>query len=446
MLIAPFRSLALFGLGLTLSCSVCLLGSSAQAKSPDRDPTLEGEILLRLRSTSALQQILATYPLAPISQFGSRPIYRLAVTGPNSVEDTIDALVLELDVLAAEEHSITQSPETRRNAAWAIGSESEYVQQWAPQAVRLEAAHELSTGAAVRVAVLDTGTDGAHPALFGRLIPGWDFVDDDGDTSEVGSEEDPGFGHGTHVSGLVALVAPQAQIMPVRVLDAAGMGNLWVLAEALMYAVDPDNNPFTDDGVQVINLSLGTINRSDVLRTVVGLVTCAVVDAALEAPNPGLDPDIDITDPGYDEDRDRCSNSRGAVVIAAAGNDGSKKSRQYPAAAGVYGMLTVGASNSLHAVADFSNYGSWVDIVAPGEGITSLIPGAGYGVWSGTSMAAPFAAGTAALLIARDPNASPRDITRTLERSSAEICDRKLRQLDAAAALGDAAALVPECP
>ena len=441
MLNAPIRALTALILAAAVVCSVGLMTSTAHAKTTISDAALKGEILLRLRSTRALNPLLKKYPLKVVSQFGRRPIYRLVVTGTAASQATIKALTLEIDVLAAEANPTLHSPEGRRNAAWAIGEKSGYAKQWASPAVRLGAARKLSTGSGVRIAVLDTGVDPLHPRLSRRLIPGWDFVDDDNDPSEVGSaEKNPVFGHGTHVSGLVSLVAPGARIMPVRVLDTNGIGNAWVLVEALLYAVDPDGNPGTDDGAQVINLSLGTINRTRILRTAVGLATCAVVDAAAEELGLPVDPDLDISDPGYDDDKDRCGNFHGAVVVIAAGNDGSKKVRQYPAGEGVYGMVSVGASDKTGHTASFSNYGSWVDIAAPGEGITSLLPvvAGSYGTWSGTSMAAPFVTGTAALVIARYPRLQPRDITRRIERRSKELCDDDLRQVDAAAALGKA--------
>ena len=178
---------------------------------------LPGEVLVKLRTTQALGPLLNKYQLSVLDQFGARPIYRLEVKRTASVNDTISSLRLEIDVLLAEPNFVHSSPEARRNVVWAIGDPQSYTTQWAPAAMRLPEAHRLSTGAGVRVAVLDTGVDRTHPALATRLLPGFDFVDFDNDPSE-GSQAGVGFGHGTHVAGLVAMVAPDAAIMPLRVL------------------------------------------------------------------------------------------------------------------------------------------------------------------------------------------------------------------------------------
>lgn len=389
-----------------------------------------GEILVQLTSTAALGPLLTQHQLTLVSQFGARPIYRLKVLGAANASNTIAALALEPTVLKVESNAVHQSPEARRNVVWVIGHAGAYAAQWAPQAMRLAEAHAMTQGAGMRVAVLDTGVDLTHPNLVDKLIPGFDFVDFDNDPSEVGHvATHPSFGHGTHVTGLVAMAAPGARIMPLRVLDANGMGNAWVLAEAMLHAVDPDRNPATNDGVQVINMSLGSTDRTEILDTVGRLASCAIPPAVLL-------PTDEWADPGYNSDRERCNAFSGAVVVAAAGNDGREDIRQYPAAEGFYGLLSVGASNANQQQAVFSNFGSWVDVAAPGEGITSTLPGGQYGTWSGTSMAAPLAAGAAALVRALNPNLSPRDVARRLTRISAPLCDgSKLRQIDAAAAL-----------
>ncbi len=407
------------------------LGTVAQAqkRASEGDASLPGEVLVQLRSTAALGPLLIKHQLSLSSQFGARPIFRLKVIGLSDVNDKIAALGLEPDVLIAEPNFVHQSPEARRVSSWAIGTPGAYTAQWAPQALRLPEAHRLSTGAGMRVAVLDTGVDSQHPALAGRLLAGFDFVDFDTDPSEVGSRADNiSFGHGTHVAGLVALVAPGARIMPLRVLDADGAGNAWVLAEALLYAVDPDRSPATPDGAHVINLSLGSTSRTRVLDTVGRLATCAIPPAVLL-------PTDELADPGYNGDRDRCNAFGGAVVVAAVGNDGTRSTRQYPAAEGVYGLVAVGASDARRQLASFSNFGSWVDVAAPGEGLTSTVPGGAYGTWSGTSMAAPLVAGTASLLRSLRPELSPRQVVRRMLRTGSGLCSTELLQLDAAAAL-----------
>jgi subtilisin family serine protease len=419
-----------------------LLTTAQAAKGGDSgstDPTVAGEILVRLRSSAALPALLLRHRLTLADQFGARPIYRLAVTGNADVGATVEALGADLDVLIAERNNVHRSPEARKNSAWTIGTASGYTAQWAPTALRLPTAHVRSTGAGMRVAVLDSGIDAAHPAFAGRLLPGFDFVDFDNDPAEVGNAlTHPSFGHGTHVAGLVALAAPGAKIMPLRVLDADGAGNAWVLGEAMLHAVDPDRDPASDDGAHVINLSLGSLGRTQLLGTLAQLTACAIPAVAVK-------PQDDYTDPGYNADKQRCDALGGAVIVAAAGNDGSDDVRQYPAAEGAYGLMAVGASSADERLAAFSNFGSWVDIAAPGEGITSALPGGVYGTWSGTSMAAPLAAGVAALVRAQSPALAARDVVRRVLRNAAPLCGSKLQRIDAAAAVLGSAAAAPSC-
>ena len=420
-------SLVLSTLGFALP-ALAAGGSGGGGTSSSSDADLPGEVLVKLRGTDALTPLLGRYPLTLIGRFGARPIYRLKVIGAARVRDVLAALALESDVMIAETNPIHRSPEARKNVAWTIGTAQTYAAQWAPQALRLAEAQRSSIGTGVRVAVLDTGVDRNHPLLAGRLLPGHDFVDDDNDPSEVGSAADASYGHGTHVAGLVAMVAPGAMIMPLRVLDAQGVGNAWVLAEALLHAVDPDGNPATDDGAHVINLSLGSLARTRIMNTIAQIASCATA-----VPD---DPIGDRSDPGYNDDLIRCGASQGAVVVAAAGNDASNGIREYPAAEGAYGLLAIGASTASGRLASFSNFGSWIDMAAPGDAITSSVPG-GYGTWSGTSMAAPLAAGTAALVRALNPALAPVDVVRQIKRASAMLCGTALRQVDAAAAVSN---------
>lgn len=407
--------------------ALCVQGTAVGKEAVD------GEIIVRLRDQGAVAPLLVKHQLSLIGRFGSRPIYRLKVIGNAKVSEKIEALRGEADVRSAEANIAYQAFEPDKNVAWAIGDRQTFAAQWAGSAIRLNQAHQISTGAGVRVAVLDMGVDRQHPALAGKLLPGFDFVDFDADPSEVGSEANRYFGHGTHVAGLVTLVAPDARIMPLRILDADGVGNAWVLAEAMLYAVDPDGNPNTDDGAHVINLSLSSLTKTDLFKTVQKLVTCTISSSgATDADAGGDDADVAPTL----ADKARCKGFGGAVVVAAAGNRGSNQ-QEYPAAEASSALLSVGASDAKGWLAGFSNRGGWVRIVAPGDGITSTVPGGGYATWSGTSMSAPLVAGAAALLRADNWNLDANQIVKRLKGNATKLCGTGLKQLDVAAALAN---------
>ncbi len=417
-------------LGVALAATLFAMGLPARALAGS-DPAVPGEILVQLTTAAALQDLLTKYQLSQLASFGARPIFRLKLIDPAAnVKDTITALRKDITVLQAEPNFVHSSPEARRNFVWAIGTAGAYAAQWAPPAIHLAQAHQFSTGAGVRVAVLDTGVDLDHPVLQGRLLPGFDFVDGDTTPAEVGSSVNAGFGHGTHVAGLIALVAPGAQIMPMRVLDAEGQGNAWVLAEAILRA--------TENGADVINLSLGSLSRTRIMDSIARLASCSFLDRPTDVAT--------FSDPGYNDDRQRCATSRGAVVIAAAGNGASSSEQQFPAAEGAYGLMPVAASANNARLAGFSNYGSWIRVAAPGDGITSTVPGGGFGTWSGTSMAAPIVAGTAALVRGQQPALSAKDLVRYLARSTSALCGATQRQIDAAAAVTGVAPVDPVCP
>lgn len=413
---------------------------------PGPNTSVASEVVVQLNPGTDVATLVAAYPLSVIDQFGKRPIWRLRVAGGVSVDSVIALLRSDSRVRFAEQNFENETPEGRRRRVWAVGGDAgTFATQWAPASMRLTEAHASSVGNGIRVAVLDTGLDLTHPAFANRLarnaggaLVGRDFVDDDTDPSEVGTSADAGFGHGTHVAGLVSLSAPGATLMPARVLDRAGRGNAWVLAEALAWAADPDANPATDDGAHVINLSLGTTQQTNLLRTAVALADCDFDDD-----------DDEFADPGFDDDKVRCANKFGAVVIAAAGNDGSDTQLQFPAAEAVPGSLAVTAHTQQRTLASFANRGAWVQIAAPGEAIISTFPGGGYATWSGTSMASPLVAGTAALVLATLPDPRgvlPLDIAQRLLARSAPLCDGTLRRIDAAAAAADTQAPEPPCP
>jgi subtilisin family serine protease len=402
------------------------------------DPGVGRDIVAKLYSADELPALRIEYGLRLVERLGPRPIYLLRTPAGVSPDTVIPALRRDSRVAFAERNFAVFEPEARRRAVWAIGNAGAYEAQWAPQQLNLEDAHAVQTGTGVTVAVIDTGLDSTHPALAERVGPGYDFVDNDSDTAEGGVAGDPGFGHGTHVAGLIALTAPAAEILPVRALDRRGRGTIWTIAEAIFYAADPDGLPDTPDHARVINLSLGTLSQTDLLDKVVELVTCSDDDDD--------EADDNYSDPGFAQDLERCNLPGGSVVIAAAGNGASTTQLMYPAAERAEGALAVAANTSGNKIAAFSNRGSWVQIAAPGASITSTVPGGGYGVWSGTSMATALVSGLAALVIAGNPDWRPVDVTKRLQDRSAALCNTPLRRVDARGAVLDETPGETLCP
>lgn len=216
-------------------------------------------------------------------------------------------------------------------------------QQYHLQKISAPAAWGVTRGDRVTVAVLDTGVNCQHEDLAGRC-------EGDGDDH----------GHGTHVAGIVAAVAGNgkggvgvsgARIVSIKVLAANGSGDFGTIAAGIRAAAD--------QGVGVINLSLGCVNCP----------SQAMQDAVTYA------------------------HRKGAVVIAAAGNHGT----EVPSMPGYY-AFAVAATDQGDRLAGFSGRGSWVDVAAPGVDVLSTLMAGGYGTMSGTSMSSPVVAGVAALV------------------------------------------------
>jgi subtilisin family serine protease len=273
-----------------------------------------------------------------------------------------------------------------RSGTWGQPTPPAYLGQNAAQALNLPRAHQFGRGAGVVVAVIDTGVS-PHPDLLPNLMPGYDFVEGDADPSDArnglddngNGRVDEVFGHGTHVAGVIKLVAPDARIMPLRVLDADGSGLMLDVAQAFAYAIN--------NGAHVINLSLGS-----------------------QAPSALL------------EDLVQQAAARNIIVVASAGNLADDR-EQYPAASScAIGVISVDVVDNVSA---FSNYGKWVDFSAPGEAIYSTFPPNGYAHWSGTSMATPFVAGQAAILRGIAPSMPLRTLVQAMDASATNLGKQK---------------------
>ncbi len=275
-----------------------------------------------------------------------------------------------------------------------------YAKQYGPQQVRAEQAWSTSRGAGVVIAIVDTGVDLTHPDLKSKLVKGATFIDcttscGNGDWRGPDGVGQPDDGHGTHVAGIAAAatgngvgmagVAPDAKIMPIKVLEDGG-GSFEDIANGIRWAAD--------NGAKVVNLSLGALQGVQAL-TVTGLIS-DVQEAITYA------------------------NGKGVAVIAAAGNDAVPLCNTPGFDAG---SVCVAATDKREAPAAYSSGTLKPDLLAVsapggsvlpvcGEDIVSTVPlgtgrsatcgyGKDYDEFAGTSMATPHVAGVAALLMAQ---------------------------------------------
>jgi subtilisin family serine protease len=276
--------------------------------------------------------------------------------------------------------------------------------------IGLEFARALTHGDPnVHVAVLDTGVNLDHPELDGKLLQGEDFVDLEGlDTTGfigdfMGYDDVPEdeVGHGTHVSGIIAArgirmdegVAPDCRIIPVRVLATMRSGNRLVGA-GVIDNINVGIKWAVDNGADIINMSLGIRHAGGGLPH---------------------------------EDVIRYALSKNVTVVAASGNDGTAE-RYYPGA--LPGVIAVGAVDQDGVVTPFTSYGASITVVAPGTNIYSSFAHDTYAFASGTSQAAPFVTGAAALLHSYARRAGRhigvREVTKLL-RDSADRVDSRIR-------------------
>jgi thermitase len=254
-----------------------------------------------------------------------------------------------------------------------------YIAQWHLRKIAASNAWNLTTGsAATVVAVIDSGIFAAHADLSSKLVAGWNFVQSNGDTSDV-------LGHGTAVAGTVAAATNNgigvagvnwaSRVMPLVVVDARDFGAYSDIAAAIQYAAD--------HGVRILNISIGGSSPSAALQNAVNYAW-----------------------------------SRGAVVFAAAMNN-SGSSPYYPAACNH--AVAVSATDGNDHLASFSNFGSWIVLSAPGTDILTTMQGGGYGYWNGTSFASPIVAGVAALVLAANPQLTADGLVQLLRDTADDI-------------------------
>ena len=259
--------------------------------------------------------------------------------------------------------------------------------QWALERVSFERAWTVTRGEGVVVGVVDSGVDATHPDLAGQVLPGWTFTGA-GFTSHAGQTDVAG--HGTHVAGIVAAragngtgvsgAAPGARVLPVRVFDDEGAGWASDIANGIVWVANR--------GAKVINLSFGSAVPSPAIAAAV-----------------------------------RHAQGRGALVVAAAGNEGPGGTRPYPVS--LPGVLGVGAVDPGSGPAPFSTTGPMVDLAAPGQGVLSTVPRElderRYARHSGTSMSSPYVAAAAALVRSAEPGLTAAQVAGRLTATAQDL-------------------------
>ncbi len=357
------------------------------------DPLIPDQVILKLAEDASLEAVVQELaPVAPgihaADEIPGRRIHQLRFelqdgAPPDGLEPALAGMVAAGTLIWSEFGYQAQTGEGRTDSLWVTGLDlgaDQYHGQFVRELLGLQAAHALTRGSGVVVAVLDTGLDLTHPLIEGPisaaaldLVDGLPSITDptDGIDNDADGLVDEMAGHGTFVASLVHLVAPEATLLPIRILDTEGRTDIFLMAKGIAAAID--------GGAQVINMSLGSTYKS-----------VAVEDLTDEAAHSGV------------------------VVVASIGNLDRDAPEEYPAADnGAFGVVATGPADLR---APFSNYGDFAAISAPGTvalagkagvdpnlSVLGAIPGGGVGGWAGTSFSTALVSAAAALVRAAHP-------------------------------------------
>lgn len=358
---------ALLTLLLTVSVS---LPMSTQA-GPRHERFAAGRILVTPRSTvdDAQFATLAT-------RHGGKDRSRVKATRLHIVEvpagqeeATVQALALDPMVESAEVDRLVDPEVTTANDTY-------FSSAWHLTKIGATTAWDSAKGAGVTVAILDSGVDSTHPDFAGKLVTGWNLVDNNSNTSDV-------YGHGTMVAGVVGAlsnngvgvtsIAWDTSIMPVRVALTSGSAYISTIASGITYAAD--------HGAQIANASFATLTGSATIQNAANYM-----------------------------------RGKGGIVVVAAGNYGVLDST-----ANTDAVISVSATNSSDAMTSWSSFGPYVDVSAPGESIMTTTNGGGYAAVSGTSFSSPATCAVLALMKSANPTLSNVILESLLKSSAVDL-------------------------
>jgi subtilisin family serine protease len=353
-----------------------LVQSKGKEHEQIKDHYRQGEILIRFVNDTQAKQWLDNHPEFTIIKHIHHDIYVLRHPH-QSTQELVQTLKNDPQVIRVEPNTIFTKQELVRKKLPNDEFFKDY--QWNLSQISALEGWRISEGRKdLVIAVLDTGIDTQHQDLADKIVDGYNAIDD---TSNVDDEH----GHGTHVAGIASAITNnlsgiaglswQNRIMPVKVLNHEGEGGLYEVINGIYWA--------TDHGADVINLSLGDEEHSDLLYEAVRYA--------------------------YEHD---------VVLVAASGND-NVDVPMYPAA--YPEVLAVAAVNHLNEKTSFSNYGDYIDVTAPGEHIPGTFTNNQYVFMSGTSMAAPHVTGLVALIRSRYPDLSNQEVMDLIRQTADDL-------------------------
>jgi thermitase len=337
--------------------------------------TPPGQVVFSLYSSANLSAVSTAYKLTNVSALFSANSYLATVPSGQDPAALANSMSGDAQVSSASANygmsyaenssSFNFDPSSFNfDGSSSASAYSNARSQWAWTRTSLFNGQKITWGQGVKVAVLDTGVDYNHPDLRGKVLTGYDAVTGTPDGRDVQ-------GHGTFVAGVITQIAPAATILPVRVLDANGIGTLANVIDGLQYALD--------NGATVINLSLSSNIDVKSLHQMI-----------------------------------QTARSKGVTVVSAAGNNSS--STQYFPAAYAEG-IGIAATDNVDCRASFSNYYSAISLSGPGVSIYSMWAEGGYGWGNGTSFSTPMAAAGAAAIRSLHPTYSPDQVKSVLKKA-----------------------------
>ncbi|OZI13539.1 peptidase S8 [Bacillaceae bacterium SAS-127] len=331
----------------------------------------KGELIIqfhRLLTKAEREVIYQKHGLTEKSTLQDGLFANVTIEDHHQLKAVAEALMQETEIASAEPN-YRMTSEYKPNDYY-------YNRQWFHSKINAPSSWNRTRGSSqLTVAVIDGGVDMGHPEFKGRLIKPYNAV--------TNSTTFPPDDHGTHVAGIIgaamdgagtAGVAPGVKIMPINVFEGE-YAESYDISRAIIYA--------TDQGADVLNLSFGTYDYSSIVEYAVNY-----------------------------------AYKKGAVVVAAAGNE-STNQPLYPASHS--SAISVSATNSKDKLAYFSNYGRYINVSAPGEGILSTVIDDSYAYMDGTSMAAPVVSGEAALILSKNPFLTPNQVVKIIYSSTRDL-------------------------